>query len=68
MPIDDTRTIWNRRALVLAIAIVAHVAIFAGLFRGIYSMPFSGTGLYYDYAGKILAGHMPYRDFAAEYP
>lgn len=47
---------------------LAHVGIFAGLFRGVYSMPFSGTGLYYDYAGRVLAGQLPYRDFVAEYP
>jgi len=47
---------------------VAHVAIFAGLFRGIYAIPFSGTGLFYDYAGKVLSGGIPYRDFVMEYP
>jgi uncharacterized membrane protein len=31
-------------------------------------MPFSGTGLYYEYAGKTLAGALPYRDFVLEYP
>jgi uncharacterized membrane protein len=56
----------GRRALLLFG--LAHVAIFGGLFRGVYSIPFSGTGLYYDYAGKILAGQLPYRDFVAEYP
>jgi len=47
---------------------LAHVAIFAGLFRGVYSMPFSGTGLYYDYGSALAAGHVPYRDFFVEYP
>jgi hypothetical protein len=47
---------------------LAHVAIFAGLFRSVYRMPFSGTGLFYEYAGKVLAGGLPYRDFVLEYP
>jgi len=53
---------------VLGGAALGHVAIFAGLFRGPYSIPYSGTGLFYDYAGRVLAGQLPYRDFFAEYP
>lgn len=49
-------------------AALAHVAIFAGLFRGVYSIPYSGTGLFYEYGGRVLAGQLPYRDFFAEYP
>jgi uncharacterized membrane protein len=49
-------------------AALGHVAIFAGLFRGVYSIPYSGTGLFYEYAGRVLAGQLPYRDFFAEYP
>ncbi|MEP6494540.1 MAG: glycosyltransferase family 87 protein [bacterium] len=45
-----------------------HVAIFAGLFRGAYTMPFSGTGLYYEYGSALVAGQVPYRDFLVEYP
>lgn len=52
----------------LLIAALGHVGIFAGLFRSVYSLPFSGTGLYYDYAGKVLSGLLPYRDFLLEYP
>jgi hypothetical protein len=53
---------------ILGGAALAHVGIFAGLFRGIYSIPFSGTALFYEYAGRILSGQLPYRDFVAEYP
>jgi len=52
----------------LGAAALAHVAIFAGLFRSVYSIPFSGTGLFYDYGGRVLDGQVPYRDFFAEYP
>jgi hypothetical protein len=31
-------------------------------------MPFSGTGLYYDYASAIVGGKVPYRDVFIEYP
>ena len=56
------------RLWLLGGAALGHVAIFAGLFRGIYSIPYSGTGLFYDYAGRVLAGQLPYRDFFVEYP
>jgi hypothetical protein len=59
--LDDPR--WQLAAFGLV-----HVAIFAGLFRGIYSMPYSGTGLYFDYASSIVAGKVPYRDVFMEYP
>jgi uncharacterized membrane protein len=56
------------RLLMLGGALLAHVGIFAGLFRGVYSLRQSGTGLFYEYAGRILHGQLPYRDFFAEYP
>jgi len=56
------------RLWMLGGAVLGHVAIFAGLFRGLYSIPYSGTGLFYEYAGRVLAGQLPYRDFFAEYP
>jgi hypothetical protein len=60
---------WTERAAAQFICCAAaHVTIFAGLFRGIYTMPFSGTGLYYEYAGRLLAGAVPYCDFVLEYP
>ena len=58
---DDPR--WQLAGFALA-----HVAIFAGLFRGVYTMPYSGTGLYYQYASAIVAGQVPYRDVFIEYP
>lgn len=45
-----------------------HVAIFAGLFGRGYNMPFSGTGLFYDYGSALVAGQVPYRDYFVEYP
>ncbi len=42
--------------------------IFALPFNTIYQSPYSGTGLYFDYASNILNGQLPYRDFAIEYP
>jgi hypothetical protein len=61
---DDPRwQLWQLAGFVLA-----HVAIFAGLFRGVYSMPFSGTGLYYEYGSAVVAGQVPYRDVFVEYP
>jgi hypothetical protein len=59
---------WDDPRWQLAVFVLAHVAIFAALFRGVYSMPFSGTGLYYDYASAIVAGKVPYRDIFVEYP
>jgi hypothetical protein len=58
---DDSR--WQLAAFVLA-----HVVLFAGVFRGVYTMPFSGTGLFYDYGSAIVAGKVPYRDVFIEYP
>lgn len=45
-----------------------HVVIFAGLFGRGYSMPFSGTELYFQYGSALVAGHVPYRDYFVEYP
>lgn len=56
------------RLWLLPAAALAHVGIFAGLFRGVFTIPYSGTGLFYDYAGRIQSGQLPYRDFFAEYP
>jgi hypothetical protein len=58
---DDPR--WQ-----LAGFLLVHIAIFAGLFRGGYTMPFSGTGLYYQYGSALVAGQVPYRDVFVEYP
>ena len=58
----------RNRLWTLGGAALGHVAIFAGLFRGVYSIPYSGTGLFYEYGGRVLTGQLPYRDFFAEYP
>jgi hypothetical protein len=62
---------WMRRGGsggALPLFALAHIVISAVLFRGIYALHESGTPLYYTYAGNILAGQLPYRDFVAEYP
>jgi hypothetical protein len=59
---------WDDPRWQLAGFVLAHVAIFAGLFRGVYSIPYSGTGLYYQYGSAIVAGQVPYRDVFVEYP
>lgn len=58
----------NPRGWLLVFAL-AHVAIFAGLFRTVYAIPSSpGTGLFYNDASHLVSGQLPYRDFLLEYP
>jgi uncharacterized membrane protein len=52
----------------LAFFFAIHILIFAVLFRTIYDIQYSATGLYFNYASKIIHGSYPYRDFAVEYP
>jgi Glycosyltransferase family 87 len=59
---------WGDPRWQLAGFVLAHIAIFAGVFRGVYTTPYSGTGLYYEYGSAIVAGHVPYRDVFVEYP
>jgi len=44
------------------------IIIFSVLFHTVYDIKYSGTGLFFDYASKIMKGSLPYRDFALEYP
>ena len=46
---------------------VAHILVFIVPFDEI-GQTYSSTGIYFDYASKMMAGLMPYRDFAVEYP
>lgn len=62
---------WFRKGdsgLSLPLFALAHAVLLLGVFRGIYALNATGIDLYYGYAGKILAGQLPYRDFIAEYP
>ena len=59
---------WRDPRWQLAGFALVHVAIFAGLFRGVYSMKQSGTGLFFDYGSALVAGQIPYRDVFVEYP
>src|SRR5262249_21230742 len=62
-------------AMPTVIAVVAHAALFVatGLLIQYGSHPDLGLAtwsyrLYYDYASRAMAGHVPYRDFLVEYP
>jgi uncharacterized membrane protein len=52
----------------LALFVLAHLVIFVFIFHSIYKTPYSATGIYFDYASKVLNGALPYRDFSLEYP
>lgn len=52
----------------LAGFILAHLFIFIVLFHTVYKMQYSATGLYFEFASRVLDGTLPYRDFALEYP
>ncbi len=52
----------------LSLAALAHVVIFAGVFRELYTLVYSGTGRFYHYASQLAAGKLPYRDYPLEYP
>ncbi len=47
---------------------LVHIVILPLLFNTIYQMPYTSTGIYYEYASMVLEGSVPYRDFALEYP
>ncbi|MDD5700914.1 MAG: glycosyltransferase family 87 protein [Dehalococcoidales bacterium] len=47
---------------------LVYITILGLLFNTVYKIEYSGTGLYFDYASKVLSGGLPYRDFAMEYP
>lgn len=42
--------------------------IFFLLFQYLYTIPYSGTPLYFRFASRVLEGNIPYRDFSMEYP
>ena len=44
------------------------ILIFLGIFQTIYKTPYSATGIYFDFASKVIHGQIPYRDFSLEYP
>jgi hypothetical protein len=48
--------------------VVIHILIFGLLYHTLYKIPYSATGLYFDYASKVLHGSLPYSDFSFEYP
>lgn len=54
--------------LLVPYVVLAHVVILTVVFWSVYKSQFSDVPIYYDYASKVLAGRVPYRDFAMEYP
>src|SRR5579884_2281026 len=54
--------------LLVPYVVLAHVVILTVVFWRIYTSIFSDVPIYYDYASKLLAGQVPYLDFAMEYP
>ncbi|HXT17803.1 MAG TPA: glycosyltransferase family 87 protein [Gemmatimonadaceae bacterium] len=56
------------RPLLLVYAALAHVVILVVVFWSVYRSNFSDVPIYYRYASRALAGAVPYRDFAVEYP
>ena len=56
------------RLWILVGAALVHALLFVVVFRTIYKTNFSGTGLYYDVASRVLHGELPNRDFPFGYP
>lgn len=57
----------RRHRWVLLVFGLAHALIFIIPFEEI-GQAYSSTGFYFDYASRMMAGQIPYRDFAVEYP
>jgi uncharacterized membrane protein len=66
--VNHSRTLEVNHRWQLAFFILAHILIFALIFHTIYKIQFSATGIYFDFASKVLHGELPYKDFALEYP
>jgi uncharacterized membrane protein len=47
---------------------IVNIVIFGALFHTLYTIQFSSTGLYFNFANQIMQGSLPYRDFPLEYP
>ncbi len=54
--------------MLLALAGAIQIAVFLVLLNAVGHNTPSSSGLYFDYASRMLAGDLPYRDFAVEYP
>jgi uncharacterized membrane protein len=52
----------------LAFFTIFLILVFSVLFQTIYANPYSGTGLFFEFASGIMNGQLPYRDFILEYP
>lgn len=64
----ELRAALRRHRRVLWFFGLAHILIFMILFEEMGQTTYSSTGIYFDYASKMTAGQIPYRDFAVEYP
>src|SRR5580765_5377339 len=63
------RTEPGRRALILALALLLFVGVWAALHAGFYTRSqIVDTPVYQRYGDAIAHGQVPYRDFGIEYP
>ncbi len=60
----------RQRRLVTAAFLLLHVLIWLVLFQSLWfgDKHITDTPIYYEYAGRMTDGMLPYRDFASEYP
>jgi hypothetical protein len=60
----------QQRHIIAALFMVLQAAVWLLLFQvGWYGeKTITDTPVYYDYAGRVAGGEVPYRDFASEYP
>jgi hypothetical protein len=66
LPVPDSHGISRRWQLVFFV--IAHLLILILLFHTVYKIQYSATGIYFDFASKVVDGNLPYRDFTFEYP
>ncbi len=54
--------------LLLAGFALAHVLLLTVVYGTVFSVQYSGVGLFYGFASRLASGLVPYRDFPLEYP
>ena len=52
----------------LGIFALVIILIYGVVFNTVYTTPYSGTGLFYDFASNVMHGQVPYLNFSLEYP
>lgn len=60
---------WQRR-LIIGVFILVQIIIWTLMLEILWygDRSITDTPIYYDYAGRVVSGMFPYRDFASEYP